>query len=86
MEITRIPLKKIQLIRLSCQRENCGGVAEIPTSRLEALVGEIQCPSCGRPYHINQVGSIGGLKALGMALRNLVNVEHLGTEFVIEVF
>jgi len=81
--ILKIPLRELETIRLVCQRENCGGVAEIPARRLEALVGQVQCPSCSQPFSIKHVGNISGLKALGMAVKNLTDENDFSVEFLL---
>src|SRR5436853_624933 len=55
-KILKVSLSELETVRLVCKRENCGGVAEIPTARLEALVGSVQCPSCGQGFAIPQIG------------------------------
>jgi len=77
-----ISLNELDTIRLVCQQEDCGGVASMPVSRLEALTGAVLCPSCARAFKVEAIGAVGGLKALGMALRNLSGNE-LNVEFVV---
>jgi hypothetical protein len=84
-KILRVPLAELQTIRLVCKRENCGGVAEMPTTRLEALVGEVLCPSCGKPMAPKSVGAVAGFKALGMSLRNIEDQASFAVEFVIRI-
>ncbi len=82
-KILNLPLEDLGIIRLVCQQNDCGGIAEMPVSRLEALTGGILCPSCSRPFDVKQVGSIGGLKAVGISLSNLLNNANFKVEFVI---
>jgi hypothetical protein len=79
----RVPFGEIKVVRLVCKRENCGGVAEIPVTRLEALVGATLCPSCGQAFPVKALGGIAGLKALGISLTNLVGEQHFMVEFVV---
>lgn len=82
-KIIKIPVSELSSVRLICQHKDCGGVAEIPSRRLEALTGEnIPCPSCGRAFKLNKVADVGGLKALGMMLTAL-NSSESRLEFVI---
>lgn len=80
-----IPVDELQTIRLVCKRPNCGGVAEIPTSRLADVVGQVECPSCHQAFVVKQVGGngIGGLKALGVSLDNLIGTQDYEVEFVV---
>lgn len=80
-----IPVDELQTIRLVCKRANCGGVAEIPTSRLAGLVGQVECPSCHLAFVVKQIGGdgIGGLKALGVSLDNLIGTQDYEVEFVV---
>ncbi len=82
-KVLRIPLEELETVRIACRNENCGGTVEIPVVRLDALVAAVLCPSCGHPFAVKQIGQLGGLRALGMALKNLVGNETFGAEFVI---
>ncbi len=82
-KILRIPIGELEVVRLVCSNQNCGGVAEIPVERLEALVGAVLCPSCGHGFPIKNVGAVGGLKALGMSMRNFTDQEQFILEFVV---
>lgn len=81
--ILRIPLTELQTIRLVCKRDNCGGVAEIPTMRLDAIVGQVRCPSCGQTFNAKQVGSMNALKGLGLVIKSLATEEGFAVEFVV---
>lgn len=79
----KIPLDELTTVRLVCKRKSCGGVVEMPTSRLQALIGPPLCPSCQQPFVVKQVGSVGGLQALGMSLQNLIGGLDFSVEFVV---
>jgi hypothetical protein len=85
-KILKIPLSELATIRLICKRQNCGGVAEIPVSRLVALVGQVTCPSCNQAFSVPVIGGpggLGGLKALGKSLENLAPTADMMVEFVV---
>ncbi len=61
----------------------CGGVIEFPSDRLEAILPEVLCPSCSKPIVIPNVGAIRGLKALGMVLATLAQLNGCEFRFVL---
>jgi hypothetical protein len=79
----KIPCDELQTIRFVCRRQNCGGVVEFPTNRLGAIVGQLVCPSCNQAFQMSAVGGVGGLRALGLALENVVGKNDFRAEFVI---
>lgn len=81
--ILRVPLAALNTVRLVCDRTDCGGVVEMPTDRLDALTGAVSCPSCGHALTPRAIGSIGGLKALGMTLKSLAGETGFSVEFVL---
>ena len=81
-KIIKVPLDELQTIRFICKRQGCGGVVEFPTARLTGPVG-LTCPSCNQPFPVSQIGSIGGLRALGMAITNLTGNNDFEVEFVV---
>lgn len=79
----KVPLSELRTVRLVCNRADCGGVAELPTDRLDGLTGAVSCPSCGHALTPRTIGSISGLKALGMTLKSLAGEPGFSVEFVL---
>jgi len=79
----KVDLSELKIVRLVCDMANCGGVAEMPTDRLQGLTGQVLCPSCSQPFIVKAIGSIDGLKALGMSLQNLIGDSGFSVEFVV---
>jgi hypothetical protein len=82
-KVLRIPLNEIHVLRFLCRREGCGGVLEIPVDRLESLTNKLACQSCGHELAIKDVGTVRGLRAFGLAWKNLANGDGFGTELVV---
>lgn len=81
----KIPLAELKTVGLVCNRADCGGVAEMPTDRLDGLTGGVMCPSCGHPLTPKSIGSLGGSKALGLVLKSLAGESGFSVEFVLPV-
>lgn len=79
----KIELAELAIIRLVCNRTDCGGVAEMPVARLSGLTGQVLCPSCNQAFPVKSIGSIGGLKALGVSLANLIGDPSFSVEFAV---
>ena len=87
-KILKIPLSELATIRLVCKRQNCGGVAEIPVSRLRnsPSLDKWTCPSCNQAFSVPVIGGpggLGGLNALGKSLNNLARTADMTVEFVV---
>jgi hypothetical protein len=79
-------LSELRFIRLRCKKANCGGVAELPVGRLQAMTGICRCPSCGEQFLTRQGKfhrDVDSLAAFGIAIGELSSSEAFDVEFVI---
>lgn len=45
-----VPMAALQTARVTCRRNDCGGVAEVPVAKLYK-VASAKCPACGEDFY-----------------------------------
>ena len=46
----KVRLDELTTVRIVCGRQNCGGVIEVPTSKLVGMQWDVKCPVCSKPF------------------------------------
>jgi hypothetical protein len=85
-KVLRVPLSETTVVRLTCGKDDCGGVVEVPLSKLAGLRF---CPVCGKGVDKAQTPTSAALDniylALSEVLRAAASLKGLKVEFVAEV-
>jgi hypothetical protein len=80
-----VPISDLTTVRLTCRRNNCGGVSELPVFRLIDPVF-FKCPLCQQDLRRSSHSNLASdpLSILSTAITGLNGMEqNLGVEFLI---
>lgn len=70
-KLFRFLLSEIRTVRLVCQNPECGGVAEVPITRMGNTPAVNECRICSRHYFSGQLEHNNPIMKLAAAIREL---------------